>query len=106
MTSRSISVCMAAASLPVMTTTSSIFLVPQATFEKLESELREVNSNAETLRRNSLELTELMHVLKATQLFFDEVSAPWFTLTKDKNKKGICSIHVQELNDFSLYNFS
>ncbi|KAK4306422.1 hypothetical protein Pmani_021752 [Petrolisthes manimaculis] len=47
----------------------------EATFEKLESELREVNSNAETLRRNSLELTELMHVLKATQLFFDERDA-------------------------------
>lgn len=90
---------MTTATLPVMTNTSSVFLVPQATFEKLESELREVNSNAETLRRNSLELTELMHVLKATQLFFDEVSALRFTLTKEKIKKGIYNIgqHAQEL---------
>lgn len=46
----------------------------QATFEKLENELREVNANAETLKKNSLELTELKHVLSITQLFFDEVS--------------------------------
>lgn len=48
----------------------------QATFEKLENELREVNANAETLKKNSLELTELKHVLAITQLFFDEVSPP------------------------------
>lgn len=48
----------------------------QATFEKLENELREVNANAETLKRNSLELTELKHVLAITQLFFEEVSQP------------------------------
>ncbi|XP_071535603.1 V-type proton ATPase 116 kDa subunit a 1-like isoform X2 [Panulirus ornatus] len=44
----------------------------EATFEKLENELREVNANAETLKRNSLELTELKHVLHTTQLFFEE----------------------------------
>lgn len=42
-------------------------------FEKLENELKEVNSNAETLKRNYLELTELKHILKKTQVFFDEV---------------------------------
>ncbi|KAK3856143.1 hypothetical protein Pcinc_037501 [Petrolisthes cinctipes] len=41
-------------------------------FEKLESELRDVNSNAEALKRNYLELTELKHILKKTQVFFDE----------------------------------
>jgi len=46
----------------------------QATFEKLENELREVNMNAETLKRNFLELTELKHILRMTQAFFDEVS--------------------------------
>jgi predicted AAA+ superfamily ATPase len=46
----------------------------QATFEKLENELREVNQNAEALKRNFLELTELKHILKKTQVFFDEVS--------------------------------
>uniref|UniRef100_A0A6M2DUZ0 V-type proton ATPase subunit a n=1 Tax=Xenopsylla cheopis TaxID=163159 RepID=A0A6M2DUZ0_XENCH len=44
----------------------------EATFEKLENELREVNRNAETLKRNFLELTELKHILRKTQVFFDE----------------------------------
>ncbi|KAK7080088.1 Unc-32p [Halocaridina rubra] len=44
----------------------------EATFEKLENEMKEVNANAETLKKNSLELTELLHVLKITQLFFNE----------------------------------
>ncbi|ALC47658.1 Vha100-1 [Drosophila busckii] len=43
-----------------------------ATFEKLENELREVNQNAEALKRNFLELTELKHILRKTQVFFDE----------------------------------
>lgn len=47
--------------------------VLQATFEKLENELREVNHNAEALKRNFLELTELKHILRKTQVFFDEV---------------------------------
>ena len=45
----------------------------QASFEKLENELREVNSNAEALKKNYLELTELKHILRKTQQFFDEV---------------------------------
>ncbi|XP_015584692.1 V-type proton ATPase 116 kDa subunit a isoform X2 [Cephus cinctus] len=44
----------------------------EATFEKLENELREVNQNAEALKRNFLELTELKHILRKTQIFFDE----------------------------------
>uniref|UniRef100_A0A1B6H9J3 V-type proton ATPase subunit a n=1 Tax=Homalodisca liturata TaxID=320908 RepID=A0A1B6H9J3_9HEMI len=44
----------------------------EATFEKLENELREVNQNAEALKRNYLELTELKHILRKTQGFFDE----------------------------------
>ncbi|KAK6170066.1 hypothetical protein SNE40_018548 [Patella caerulea] len=42
----------------------------EATFEKIESELREVNTNAEALKRNFLELTELREVLRKTQTFF------------------------------------
>lgn len=53
---------------------SIIFVIFQATFEKLENELREVNQNAEALKRNFLELTELKHILRKTQVFFDEVS--------------------------------
>ena len=45
----------------------------EATFERLENELREVNSNAEALKKNFLELTELKHILRKTQGFFDEV---------------------------------
>ncbi|WAQ95685.1 VPP1-like protein [Mya arenaria] len=44
----------------------------EATFEKIESELREVNTNAEALKRNYLELTELKEVLTKTQTFFRE----------------------------------
>ncbi|XP_022319624.2 V-type proton ATPase 116 kDa subunit a 1-like isoform X2 [Crassostrea virginica] len=44
----------------------------EATFEKIESELKEVNTNAEALRRNYLELTELKEVLKKTHVFFSE----------------------------------
>lgn len=53
--------------------TNEIFFL-QATFEKLENELREVNQNAEALKRNFLELTELKQILRKTQGFFDEVS--------------------------------
>lgn len=53
----------------------------QATFEKLENELREVNQNAEALKRNFLELTELKHILRKTQVFFDEVCMRfWLTI--------------------------
>ncbi|CAH0729135.1 unnamed protein product, partial [Brenthis ino] len=48
----------------------------EATFEKLENELREVNQNAEALKRNYLELTELKHILRKTQVFFDEMADP------------------------------
>lgn len=45
----------------------------EATFEKLENELKEVNANTEALKKTYLELTELKHILKKTQQFFDEV---------------------------------
>ncbi|KAK0418067.1 hypothetical protein QR680_013355 [Steinernema hermaphroditum] len=45
----------------------------EATFEKLENELREVNHNEEMLKKNYAELTELKHILRKTQQFFEEV---------------------------------
>lgn len=48
----------------------------EATFEKLENELREINTNAEALKKTYLELTELKHILKKTQVFFDEMHDP------------------------------
>ena len=49
---------------------------PQSKFEALEVELKEINANKETLRRNLLDLIELQHILKKTQVFFQEVSTP------------------------------
>uniref|UniRef100_A0A674PFH7 V-type proton ATPase subunit a n=1 Tax=Takifugu rubripes TaxID=31033 RepID=A0A674PFH7_TAKRU len=46
----------------------------EASFEKLENELKEINTNQEALKKNFLELTELKHILRRTQQFFDEVS--------------------------------
>ncbi len=37
--------------------------------------MKEVNANAEALKRNYLELTELKHILRKTQGFFEEVSS-------------------------------
>uniref|UniRef100_A0A8B9RLM2 V-type proton ATPase subunit a n=1 Tax=Astyanax mexicanus TaxID=7994 RepID=A0A8B9RLM2_ASTMX len=49
-------------------------LEKNATFEKLENELKEINTNQEALKKNFLELTELKHILRRTQQFFDECS--------------------------------
>ena len=35
--------------------------------------MKEVNANSEALKRNYLELTELKHILRRTQGFFEEV---------------------------------
>uniref|UniRef100_A0A671XYL9 V-type proton ATPase subunit a n=1 Tax=Sparus aurata TaxID=8175 RepID=A0A671XYL9_SPAAU len=40
-----------------------LYFSPQATFEKLENELKEINTNQEALKKNFLELTELKHIL-------------------------------------------
>ena len=45
----------------------------QATFSQLEKEMKEVTGNAEALKKNYLELTELRHILRKTQTFFEEV---------------------------------
>ncbi|CAF1687548.1 unnamed protein product, partial [Adineta ricciae] len=44
----------------------------EATFEKLDHELKEINTNADALLRNFNELTELKHNLTMTQSFFDD----------------------------------
>ncbi|XP_053682337.1 V-type proton ATPase 116 kDa subunit a 1 isoform X2 [Sabethes cyaneus] len=58
----------------------------EATFEKLENELREVNQNAEALKRNFLELTELKHILRKTQVFFDEAAPAIGVRNKSRNR--------------------
>nr|CAH8828091.1 unnamed protein product [Trichobilharzia regenti] len=44
----------------------------ESIFEKLENELKEVNSSAEKLKKTYLELSELKQILRKTQTFFDE----------------------------------
>ncbi|XP_078501510.1 V-type proton ATPase 116 kDa subunit a 1 isoform X3 [Lissotriton helveticus] len=44
----------------------------EANFEKIENELKEINTNQEALKRNFLELMELKFILRKTQQFFDE----------------------------------
>uniref|UniRef100_A0A8C5FKY4 V-type proton ATPase subunit a n=1 Tax=Gadus morhua TaxID=8049 RepID=A0A8C5FKY4_GADMO len=58
---------------------------PQATFEKLENELKEINTNQEALKKNFLELTELKHILRRTQQFFDEVGNSFLNRTERKH---------------------
>lgn len=45
----------------------------QSRFEVLEAEVKEINSNKETLKRNLLDLIELRYILRQTQSFFEEV---------------------------------
>ena len=45
----------------------------QSKFEVLEAEVKEINANKETLKRNLLDLIELQHILQGTQIFFQEV---------------------------------
>jgi len=41
--------------------------------ERLETEMKDINSNSEALKRNFLDLTELRHILSKTHHFFEEV---------------------------------
>uniref|UniRef100_A0A665XAA1 V-type proton ATPase subunit a n=1 Tax=Echeneis naucrates TaxID=173247 RepID=A0A665XAA1_ECHNA len=63
----------------------------QATFEKLENELKEINTNQEALKKNFLELTELKHILRRTQQFFDEV-IPFHLLSLRKSPLRCCML--------------
>ena len=45
----------------------------ESKFEVLEAEVKEINANKETLKRNLLDLIELQHILHKTQTFFMEV---------------------------------
>ena len=62
----------------------------EATFEKLEHELQEVNQNAEALKKNFLELTELKHILRKTQQFFEE---------QEQTEGGPVGQHQQLISD-------
>ncbi|KFO91045.1 V-type proton ATPase 116 kDa subunit a isoform 1, partial [Buceros rhinoceros silvestris] len=57
----------------------------EANFEKIENELKEINTNQEALKRNFLELTELKFILRKTQQFFDEVRIPGADLLEESS---------------------
>lgn len=44
----------------------------EAQFEQLENEMKDSNANYEALMKSFLELTELKHILRKTQTFFEE----------------------------------
>ncbi|VDD95947.1 unnamed protein product, partial [Enterobius vermicularis] len=68
----------------------------KATFEKLENELREVNQNEEMLKKNFLELTELKHILRKTQQFFEEVEHDRLRPTHRRNTSPLRRVHDEE----------
>ena len=45
----------------------------ESRFEELESDVKEINGNTETLKRNLLDLVELRHIINAAQGFFETV---------------------------------
>ena len=59
-------------------------------FEVLEGEMKEINANKETLKRNLLDLIELQHILKKTQVFFHEV----------------CTMHKRKSTSYQLSSLS
>uniref|UniRef100_A0A8C5BUN9 V-type proton ATPase subunit a n=1 Tax=Gadus morhua TaxID=8049 RepID=A0A8C5BUN9_GADMO len=70
----------------------------EATFEKLENELKEINTNQEALKKNFLELTELKHILRRTQQFFDEVGNSFLNRTERKHCP-FSDLYCGEYND-------
>lgn len=55
--------------------------------------MRDVNSNTEALKKNFLELTELKHILRKTQTFFDEVGRYTVVIGyKNKTLPRLCSL--------------
>ena len=45
----------------------------ESKFEVLETEVKEISVNKETLKKNLLDLIELQHILNKTHTFFMEV---------------------------------
>uniref|UniRef100_H2ZFV9 V-type proton ATPase subunit a n=1 Tax=Ciona savignyi TaxID=51511 RepID=H2ZFV9_CIOSA len=56
-------------------------------FDKLETEMKSVNSNQEALKKNFLELTELKHILRKTQQFFEQCLQIILTKYKKNNNQ-------------------
>lgn len=69
----------------------------EATFSKIEDELKEINVNGEELKRTNLELFEVMQVLELTQQFFEQVSHHHFS-------KRFCTYDHPQLNSRTMHN--
>ncbi|VDM07307.1 unnamed protein product [Wuchereria bancrofti] len=69
----------------------------EATFDKLENELQEVNQNEEMLKKNFSELMELKHILRKTQQFFEEVEYGRWPYAKQEENQH-CFIREEEQN--------
>lgn len=63
--------CVSVGRIFLLTTLNFVF---QAQFEQLENEMKDSNANYEALMKSFLELTELKHILRKTQTFFEEVT--------------------------------
>ena len=62
-------------------------VLTQSKFEVLEAEVKEINGNKDTLKRNLLDLIEVQHILYQAQGFFQEASSSkklwlWFVSTR------------------------
>ncbi|KAL5960886.1 hypothetical protein TSMEX_011386 [Taenia solium] len=61
----------------------------ETTFEKLENETKEVNASIGNLRQTYFELQEMKHLLRKTQIFFDEAhQTPTFTTDENLGLLG------------------
>jgi V-type H+-transporting ATPase subunit a len=69
----------------------------EETLHSIEAELKEVNANHEKLRENFLELAEVKHVLRKTQVFFDEMNSH-----RSGGFDHSTSIENQAVGDYSL----
>ncbi|TKR67945.1 hypothetical protein L596_024015 [Steinernema carpocapsae] len=70
----------------------------EATFEKLENELREVNHNEEMLKKNYAELTELKHILRKTQQFFEETESERQAFDQLAHSEDGSPIHTSDVS--------
>lgn len=69
-------------------------------FERLVKEVRDLNTSAEALKQNFLDLTQLKHILRKTHTFFDEVDRHYDSALIDLQAEGTESVNL--LADDSL----
>eukprot|EP00056_Hartaetosiga_gracilis_P005753 m.88508 g.88508 ORF g.88508 m.88508 type:complete len:839 (+) comp12269_c0_seq1:132-2648(+) len=58
----------------------------EGNFAKIEREMKEINGNEQVLKKQHLELTELLEILSKTAVFFDEAEAATATMSVTGNE--------------------